>query len=1175
MMGEIQQIANDRQRQAAEPEVNSWVSASAGTGKTKVLTDRILRLLLPKKKSPDLYIPGTPAHNILCLTFTKAAATEMKNRIQKRLADWVTMADDELSDELAELIGHAPDRNIRRAARQLFAAVIDAPGGMQIHTIHGFCQSVLRRFPLEANLPPQFEVMEESDADELLTRARHRALSDRHLADYPKLDDALSTLSAQINQDQFDDMLSALADDRQKIMNMLSHGLGEAKSAMAEQLGVEQDLTIDDLIQVYFNAWADRGKWNAALEVIYQKGGSRLKNTADCIQAALEHRPESKGDLDDYADGFLKADDTAYDAGWWGLKKMADHDPEIHDLLMGEAARLEALYERIKAVQIRDLTAAVMGLADGILSEYRALKKARAKLDYDDLIHKTIGLFNRQGLTSWVLYKLDGGIDHILIDEAQDTNPLQWDIVSAIADEFYAGLGRQGYQQAPRTVFVVGDEKQSIFSFQKADPAEFARMKDRLNTKCQRADMTFKDVRLDVSFRSTKAVLDTVDRVFDDLELADMATGPSQDNNIEHLVYRRGMAGSVECWPLIEYHGKTDIEPWRLPTTPVQNQDSEYLLANAIARTIDDWLKNDRQLESEGRAIRPGDILILIRSRTGNLIHYLIRALKDRNIPTSGVDRMKLSDQMIVRDLMALARFALMPSDDLMLANVLKSPLIGMTEDDLYDLAIDRDGDLWAALTKRSSDQEIYAKAHDYLRQILARVDQISPHAFFYDLLNQPCPADGISGRRALLRRLGLDARDPLDEFMAQCLRFEGADTPSMHGFLRWMNQSVGDIKREVDLKSSDEVRIMTVHGAKGLEAPIVFMPDTTRKPGGNGADNHKKLHWMDRTVGSKSIPIFLWSPRSEFDIPLIRERKDLAKKAERAEYIRLLYVAMTRARDHLIVAGREPRGKVTDTWYDYLSDAIADLGDEIDTPVGPGHRYRHDQTAPPKSGDEQMVGGGDTPLPHWMNQRLPDPDRSVRPYRPTAGDDQDQPVDSPMIDDMDYDPYIRGSVIHDLLEYLPNYSSDQWPELIDLYLGRYDEFDAEQSDQIREEIIDLLADPSLEPFFGPDSVAEAGITGLIQIDGQTRSLAGRIDRLSVIGDTVYILDYKTHRRPPDQMPTAYQKQLNGYKAAIRDVFTDHIIRCAVIWTAGPRLMWLDGDRPDTDHADDQQMALM
>ncbi|NBC31585.1 MAG: double-strand break repair helicase AddA, partial [Alphaproteobacteria bacterium] len=915
---------NGPQRAAADPAWSVWVSASAGTGKTRVLTSRVLRLLLA----------GTPPARILCLTFTKAAAAEMANRISRVLAGWAIVPADRLAADLADLTGAPADPVHEVRARRLFAEVLEAPGGLPIMTIHAFSQSLLRRFPLEAGLPPHFTVMEARKAADLALAARDRLIT----APEPPVAEALGKVAGRVGEEALSSLLHALMADRARLERVLSDHGGPAGAgrALRAQLGLEPGETEAAVLAGACEDGAFDGPALRAAATALCTGGKTDGPRGEALAAWLAAPAERAATFDSYARVFLTKDGDI-------LKRLATKPvvaacPPILQTLGVEAERMLRVMERRRAVIVAEATEALLTLGAAFARLYEEAKALRGLLDFDDLILRAGDLIGRDGMVPWVQYKLDGGIDHLLIDEAQDTSPAQWRLIAALTEEFFA---TNGPRLMPRTVFAVGDVKQSIYSFQRADPAEFVRMRGHYAAQARAAGRDWRPARLDVSFRSTRAVLDFVDTVFAAGEARDGVIFEG-DGPLRHETVRAGEAGAVALWPLIEPQGDEEGEAWAPPVAQGRAVEPSADLAQRLARTIAGWtghgVGEGLWLEARGRPAAPGDILILVRTRN-RLFGEIVRALKERNVPVSGVDRMVVPDQLAVMDLMAVARFLLLPEDDLTLATVLKTPFIGLGEEQLFAVAHARGGGLWPALKERAAGDARLEAAVAWLSDWLGRVDYLTPFALIAGLLDTPCPADPVSGRRAMLARLGGEAEDPLEELLTLALGFEATEAPSLQHFVHWLEQGRTEVKRELEAGPQSRVRIMTVHGAKGLQAPIVILPDTTAVPKKGPA-----ILWPEAPDG---LP--LWAPRRAHEESRCRELRAAADHRRDQEYRRLLYVALTRAEDRLLVCGyrgtQEPAGHC---WYALCRAAMDGLPGVTTTAAGSLHYRVAQETAAP-----------------------------------------------------------------------------------------------------------------------------------------------------------------------------------------------------------------------------------
>ena len=1151
--------ATRAQKRATTPDQSAWVQANAGTGKTKVLTDRVTRLLLE----------GAQPQRILCLTFTKAAAAEMRNRLSRQLGRWALATDDALDREVEHLIDRPVDPTLRVMARRLFARVLDAPGGINILTIHAFCQALLKRFPLEAEVAPGYEVLEEAEAQALLRAAQDEQIAALSGADAAvELAAALAAVANRISIAEYQELMTKLLSERAWLLARIGSaaGLRHMRARLAAELGCEADDT------------PDRLRANACLESAFDAAALRAaakalgKGTANDV-ARAKTIAEWLGAQDRvvaltaYAKAFLKSDGGIPKR--LATKNAIEAMPTIERVLRSEAERLVVLLDRVKAAGLMECSLALLRLGLDIAERYGRAKRRRAALDYDDLIVATRRLLESAGNAAWVLYKLDGGIDHVLVDEAQDTNPDQWEVVRRLTSEFFVG---EGAVDRNRTVFAVGDAKQSIFGFQRADPRKLEEMRDWFATESRAARRFFAAVDLNVSFRSTPAVLDAVDWVFSN---PDAARGVGQPGRVRHLPSRQEEPGRVELWPLVsgsdDQADTTDLDS--LQRTPARPHERLARLIAAHARSL---IGSERRAR-KGELLHAGHFMVLVRRRN-EFVNALVRELKRAGIEVAGVDRLDLGQELAIQDLLALARFVLLPQDDLNLACLLKSPLIGFSEQQLFELAWNRGTHLWHALRARAGEAP-FAEAHDRLAQWLARADYVTPFDFFARVLGPD------RGRMKLLERLGHEAGDPIDELLARALQYQRMEGSSLQGFLHWFQAGGGEIKRDLDQNRRREVRILTVHAAKGLQAPIVYLPDTTRVPRDN-----------DRILACPDGEARLWLPRTEDANEAARRWREQAKERALEEQNRLLYVAMTRAEDRLYVAGyyaskKPDRG----CWYERIeaglrASSAASSVRSISLPSCYAERHTFD-FAPLLGEPQGWRGEGyqlsnpgqvdlpeqtelpleeDAPFEEWIDQPAPsepEPSTPLAPSQPLP-DESAAPsrAFSPLASD-NVHHWQRGRLLHELLRQLPSLSRAARAEAARRFLSQPAHGLAlEEVAAWCDEALAVTEAEAHAALFAPQSRAEVPIVGTIRTSRGTFTVSGQVDRLAVSANQVLIVDYKTNRPPPASpadVPLAYRRQLALYRALLGEIYPGRTVRAFLLWTAAPLLMEIDGKTLD------------
>lgn len=1147
------------QATASDPLASAWVSANAGAGKTHVLKLRVLKLLLT----------GTLPERILCLTYTKAAAAEMSQRVYGDLAQWAVMDAASLAARLAGLLGRPPSVEERDRARQLFARAIETPGGLKVQTIHAFCERLLQRFPLEAGVPPGFSILDDEMSHTLSREAIDQVLAAATSEPGSDLGRALECMIAFAADDGFDAVLrDALSkpewlDGMARVALRPDEGRADIARIYRSAFGLDRhttlatiDLALGELLPL------DATRRIKAILA----GGSPNDQKAAARFAAVLAPPAGTARIEALARALLTDEDEPRKAMM--TKALCAAHPEVESQLAGTQARFAGLYRQRRALALIAATEALLRLTGAVKNAYSESKARRAALDFDDLIVRTSGLLVRSDAADWVLYKLDGGLDHILVDEAQDTSPLQWSVVTALAREFFAGAGTR---EEPRTVFAVGDEKQSIYSFQGAAPKMFAETGDSFAALAQAAGQPWRKVPLLLSFRTVAPLLDAVDRVF-----ADRARTPGLTADaaaVRHVALRTGQAGFVEIWPTEAWEEGPPSETWA-PLGEVPQSAPVNRLAGRIADTIARWLKTGERLVSEDRPIRAGDILILVRRRNP-FAGPMVAALKARGIPVAGADRIRITEQIAVADLIALGDVLTLPEDDLALAVVLKSPLFDLTDDDLLVLTAARKSTLWRALLEVGKTSDRLRPAADALKRWRGLADYAPPYEFYARLLDK----DGVRAR--LLARLGPEATDPIDEFLSLALGYDDDAPPSLQGFLCWVRGLAREIKRDME-HGRNEVRILTVHGAKGLEAPIVFLPDTCSTQSPRRAGTLLAIECPERPEGITDVQA--WPVKGTSRLEAIRAARQGVAQAEAEERNRLLYVALTRARDRLYVAGFEgKRGRSAGCWHDLVMAGLDGRLARIDAPDGRTlWRLAADQTAPhdpPRAAEQPEIAA--EALPAWARTSAPREPQLAVPLAPSrlvpleiddegevAASRRDEPArrtpaaPSPLALAADY-RFLRGTLTHALLEHLPTIDPGGWERAARAFIDlRARDLPARTRAGIVAEALAVLRDPAFAPVFGPASRAEVPIAAEIPHPTQAGKpplrITGQLDRVAELGHEILIVDYKTNRPPPREpagVAAAYLYQLAAYRLAAKEIFGTSRVRCAILWTDGPRLM--------------------
>lgn len=1121
------------QRAASDPKAHAALSASAGTGKTQVLTARVLRLLLG----------GVDPGAILCLTFTKAGAAEMANRISARLAAWVRMPDVALRHDLFAL-GEERDPAALQRARRLFARVLETPGGLRIQTIHGFAQTLLASFPAEAEINPGFRPIEGRAEAELIRRTLATLLADAEATGNDALIADVQALSLRLGEGgameyllicaRSGEMIDELGDPG-KFERALLKAIGvdepSAELAMLARLSDDRiDIpTIEELIDVNRSWGTVKGQLIVSNLTAFL-AATPLDRIAT-LKAVGKNLVTEKGEPCKASSGQIKL------------------HPYYGELLAEFAHWLVQLRKLRDAAAFATIQAAGLRAGQAFARAYRLAKRSAGVADFDDLIRWTRKLLGIEGMGEWVRFKLDQRTDHVLVDEAQDTNADQWAIVDSLVSEYFSGQSETDLRW--RTLFMVGDYKQAIFGFQGTDPRQFDSFRRTVADRSTAAGAAaidsdswareFRDLSIDASFRSSPPILDVVDALID--EVGHDAMGLRARPN-RHGAAHSDRAGEVLWWP-----------PFTPPNADEQGDEGEEgwvaepvrLYADALARQIKQWLDEASPLATTNRPLVAGDILILVRSRS-ELASLLVARLYAHGVPVAGIDRLHLSKPLAVKDLLAAIGFAVQPNDDLNLAGLLVSPLGGMDQEQLRNLAIGRSGSLWSALQLRR-DEEEYQPVFSLLSGLLARADFVTPARFLEDLLSGPA-----DGRRKLLGRLGEAARDPIEELVASALEFEAQEGASLDRFLAWFARGDVEVKRDPS-SAGDSVRVMTVHGAKGLEAPLVILADATHDPSRVG----RRATSIDLPLGPERRPVPLLRPRSEELVSPYTALIEAQRESDLQEHWRLLYVGLTRAAERLIITGVQPRGQVVEnSWHSRTAAALTTLGgDAYAGPWGEGLSWRGTR----QPGSMRPRAGRRPPqtvmIPDWARQPAPQEERPPRPLSPSSSGPDREALAPPS-------PELRaaaerGTLLHGLFERLPSVEPGVRRSTALAWLARNNVSEPARASEIVDAALTVIDDERFADLFSADALAEAPIAATLP-DG--RVIAGTVDRLCIGDDVVRVIDFKTGRAVPqssDAVPAGHVSQMKAYAEALAVIFPGRRIEASLLYTHGPKLISVPG----------------
>ncbi|MFL1780364.1 ATP-dependent helicase/nuclease subunit A [Candidatus Hepatincolaceae symbiont of Richtersius coronifer] len=1184
-------IYNNRYK-ASDPEISAWVNASAGTGKTKILIDRLLRLLLN----------GVAVDNILCITFTNIAAQEMTNRLMQILAQWSISDALTLEKEIYLLSNETPSEEMINQAQGLFSKILDHPEGIQIQTIHSFCQNILSRFPVEANIATTFMVIEEGFSQELQNQAIQEALKNLAYKAQSKAEDKilLNTLVTYISSFSFEKNVARILQHAEQIEVIIKkYDLNRDLQAFKEQLYryLEADPLLksnhlqSDFLQISYADYIDNFKVyrfqgglfprQEFLEIIKIFANYNIthkifgKAMYDFLNAPLSYQINNFSKWIEFfftksTDSITKNKKARDKKGFLtqeNLRKLSVTEADfIMQTVEHELTRINEFNDIYKNQISAEINLAFMQLAVEIYNKYQQLKEDAGLLDFNDLIYKTYTLLNNTYLNPWVMYKLDQKIDHILVDEAQDTSPMQWEIIKYFIDEFFLGTSSK---EKPRTIFVVGDIKQSIYSFQGADPYIFKHMRQFIQDKIEAVNQKLYQINMKMSFRSSQAIIAAVN--YYSHNLFDNKAPPYEKEELDHDWFN-DRPSCVEIWPILAQSKES------YPFARYKN------LAQSIVNKI-------KELNAKKNIVY-GDILILYRKRKNNhTLDYLIKFLKDDNIPVLGVDKLNLNKNIAVQDLIALAKFLQQPKDDFSLACVLKSPIFNLNDQHIFNLTIkinqskeslSVDYSLFTALKSVNSldlfkdlfdddlldqplvnkDYKLYNDIYEQLQYWINLSKEVGVFELFFNILYIK------KNINRFIKRLGQEVVDPISEFMNLIFNFKQKYPDDLQSFLKFITANPQDIARD-SFNKKTSINLLTIHASKGLEAKVVFLINDID----NKLENPTILFNKD-----SNHPLLLINVAAEFKANKIYELLSKKNQEDTAEAKRLLYVAITRAKDYLYICSirknqvdndkeetdwqdlqliskapsadpieahhnlfsYQPFSSFTDPLFSKERGFIADQGFKID--------FSQKQKTP-KINKEQKVA---FLPPNWVLKQPPKEPYPTRPLSPSKIDFEDIHYDSPLMSNKDINLQInKGIIVHKILEQIEilNDLGEGKEEFINNFLeGQKYNLTPKSKQEILTSVNNIIKDAKFGFLFQYKGLNEVTLSGKILQENDISIVLGRVDKIIIIDNNIFIIDYKFSRKKA-VLSSNHHKQVTLYKKLLQNIYPNHIIRGLIIFT--------------------------
>lgn len=852
----------------SNPAYSFWINASAGTGKTTILVKRVLGLLANKVE----------AKRILCLTYTKAAAIEMAERIKQELSNWIFLQEEELVQILTNLLNREITKTDIAHARKLFIFILETENSLNIQTIHSFCQKIIRSFAFEIGISSDFALIKEEDYTDLIFSVKEQIYNKSYN------DQLIFTALKDINLYGSEDSLNSVF---REIAEKISFYTKIFKNASYLELNnnLKKTLKITSLsTQEIYNDFLEYYQDFSLARDILSAGNQSEQTKGDFLKIWHFLTPEEKLDrLDEYLDIFMtKEREPRKNLLSSNLKKKF---PDLEIILLNEQDRIINFINRLNNFKLWKLSSALTIIASTFTKLFNKIKKEKNILDYHDLIHYTQELFVNNSAKDFVLYKIDSKLDHLLIDEAQDTSPEQWDIISKLTEDFFSG---ESYE-CEKSLFVVGDEKQSIYSFQGANHSFYHNTYNYFKQKILSSKRNFLELELDHSYRSSTIPLKLVDKIFNQQSIKNSVS--SKITPIKHISMRSQDFGRIEVLPCI-----------------TETTSAAQILANNIAMKIKVIL--DSKTTIDNHLVQPRDIMVIVKTRD-DFYYKLIQSCNELNIPINGLDRINLNNYIGIEDFILIIKFALMPHDDLNLATILKSPLFNISEENLLEICALRSNSVWQEIQNRANLDEfidIYSKLNAILNN-----NYMKPSEFINYILYD------LEAKEKFIARLGQEFIFFLNNFWERVLQFEQENIPTLHAFLEWFIKSKHEIKKTFS-PEENKAQILTSHGAKGLQAKIVILPDTT-----------KMFSTKVDSLLEFSENILYWNGNSNYQNDYIIAKKLCVKAEKYHEYLRLLYVALTRAENWLIIAGFSNLKLNKDCWYNLILEACMSFPYEIE----------------------------------------------------------------------------------------------------------------------------------------------------------------------------------------------------------------------------------------------------
>jgi len=1128
--------------QAANPYINATVTASAGSGKTYMLVTRILRLLLE----------DTPPGSILALTFTRKAAAEMQQRLSERLYQLATVDDEKLLKLLSEL---DLDAGYQQKARSLYEAHQYCDYPVRTLTFHSFCQDLLTRFPLEADVPPNFDLLE--SAELLIQQARDALFNEATL-------DMQGELASHLQQ--LSNRCGGLFNLEKVLNNFLQHRsdwwaytdnvepqqkIEFARQQLATTLDFNAD--IDPVEDLFSHLMIQRIQKFSIL--LGQTGTKTNLKFADILATWLVNTPKDETNFQLVKGCFLTQKNTPLSRKDTATlrKKLGDTSAdfflESHEII---STKIIDTLDKINKQKCWQLNYHWFYCGEKLIEHYQTLKKQQRLLDFTDLEWRSYKLLQDSENALWIQYKLDQQIQHLLIDEFQDTNPTQWQLIFPLLEEMCAAESEQH-----RSVFLVGDEKQSIYSFRRAKPELQQQASDWL-----KQNLNAEAFPLNKSWRSSPAIIKIVNAVFSQNDfLVNLPTF------IEHETHHKNLAGKVEALPLWRIgDAEKNIEPTycrnplhepRTEISGLHQQEAKQIAAHIKQLLID---KTAVEENAQQRPLNYNDIFILLRKRA-HVADYE-RALRDAGIAYLGTNRGSFLSCLEIRDMEALIDTLLTPFNNLALAQVLKSPLFSASDDDLQLIASPKlKGHWFERLQTLSTELEPLHPLHrawQHLNEWRLLADKIPVH----DLL------DKIFAQSDCLERYKRSTPEPLQArvqanltlFLEMALDLDSGRYPSLMHFLfylRSLKNTTSDAPDEAPMQTREpRVRIMTIHASKGLEAPVVYLADTI-----NVAKDHSSLSTLiDWPVENKQPGHFQLVPPSKLQDSATKSFTKKLKLTQQKEDANLLYVAITRARQYLFISGCQPDKGPFTNWYQPVFDALKTLtGNTEDDFLS--YVFGEQQQCSEHPSDKVSIEDNPIEINDKLTKKIDVPLKPQVIIAPSRVEHYAAHDTNELSQNTSFNARQRGIAIHRMLEFLCEDENISDTSLLQKIFFEI-QLDYTSLNDCLSVAKNNFQHRNLQNIFKPQSAMKIFNECPIQYQHNQNLVYGIIDRLIITQNSVTIVDYKTHQHATPEnikeISQQYIQQMQLYANGLTTLWPDKKIEMYLLFTECTELYALD-----------------